>query len=90
MLNAEDAKKVNKTGDSMTGQLKISKTVGVGSDSIQNSPLVIDGLMGTNGASRAGFALVNQGDNNCFIYLQNDDSLNVRFGNGTTKTFTLQ
>lgn len=89
-LNADIAKKVNKTGDVMRGQLKISKTVGVGVDSVANSPLVIDGLMGDNQSSRAGFALVNQGDNSCFIYLQNDNTLMVRFGNGTTKTFTLQ
>ncbi len=74
----------------MSGQLKISKTVGVGADSMANSPLVIDGLMGDNQSSRAGFALVNQGDNNCFIYLQNDNTLMIRFGNGTTKKFSFQ
>lgn len=81
--------KVSKSGDVISGILKIKRINGTTGNDWSTAALCIEGLTNQNQYSRAGISFENTGTNACILYLDIDGSLKVVDHGGRTKTIQM-
>lgn len=88
-INSIQNAKVSKSGDVISGILKIKRINGTTSNDWSTAALCIEGLTNQNQYSRAGISFENTGTNACILYLDVDGSLKVVDHGGKTKTIQM-
>lgn len=88
-INSIQNAKVSKSGDVISGILKIKRINGTTGNDWSTAALCIEGLTNQNQYSRAGISFENTGTNACILYLDVDGSLKVVDHGGKTKTIQM-
>lgn len=88
-INSIQNAKVSKSGDVISGILKIKRINGTTGNDWSTAALCIEGLTNQNQYSRAGISFENTGTNACILYLDVDGSLKVVDHGGRTKTIQM-
>ncbi len=88
-INSIQNAKVSKSGDVISGILKIKRINGTTGSDWSTAALCIEGLTNQNQYSRAGISFENTGTNACILYLDVDGSLKVVDHGGKTKTIQM-